>query len=226
MLAPSLGGSLLSIFQSLPFIADGLSYLISVVCLSLGRTPFRQGERPEQTRRLLPEIIEGLRWLWRQPSIRRIAITAASLQLAISGLSLVVIVAARQAGASSVTIGILFSAVGVGGVLGAVLRPASSPGLAPGTFVPPFKLGRMTWIKSSFLWMMYRSGWATRPGQERVLAIQITRDGLEWALSHAALSHYEPGTHASQQQWAEQKLTSPVRIQWDPERSLTLQPLP
>jgi hypothetical protein len=98
--------------------------------------------------------------------------------------------------------------------------------LAAGTFVPPFKLGRMTWIKPSFLWMMYRSGWATKPGQERVLAIQIARDGLDWALGHAALSHYEPRTHASQQQWAQQKLASPVRIQWDPERSLTLQPLP
>jgi Domain of unknown function (DUF4291) len=102
----------------------------------------------------------------------------------------------------------------------------ADPALDAGTFVPPFKLGRMTWIKPSFLWMMYRSGWATKPGQERVLAIQITRDGLDWALGHAALSHYEPRTHASQQQWAEQKLASPVRIQWDPERSLLLQPLP
>lgn len=46
--------------------------------------------------------------------------------------------------------------------------------LAAGTFVPPFKLGRMTWIKPSFLWMMH-----PKPGQERVLAIQITRDGFE-----------------------------------------------
>jgi hypothetical protein len=98
--------------------------------------------------------------------------------------------------------------------------------LAAGTFVPPFRLGRMTWIKPSFLWMMYRSGWATKPGQERILAIQITREGLEWALSHSALSRYEPGTYASQQQWAQRKLASPVRIQWDPERSLLLQPLP
>jgi hypothetical protein len=98
--------------------------------------------------------------------------------------------------------------------------------LAAGTFVPPFRLGRMTWIKPSFLWMMYRSGWATKPGQECVLAIQITLDGLHWALAHAALSRYEPGTHACQQQWTRQKLASPVRIQWDPERSLLLQPLP
>jgi hypothetical protein len=101
----------------------------------------------------------------------------------------------------------------------------AEPAITAGRFMPPFKLGRMTWIKPSFLWMMYRSGWATKPGQERVLAIQITRDGFEWALAHAALSHYEPGTYASEQQWAEHKRTSPVRVQWDPDRSVTLAPL-
>ncbi|WP_037357387.1 DUF4291 domain-containing protein [Amycolatopsis orientalis] len=93
------------------------------------------------------------------------------------------------------------------------------------TFVAPFKRERMTWIKPSFLWMMYRSGWAAKPDQERVLEIQLTRDGFEWALAHAALSSYEPGTYASQQHWAERKRISPVRIQWDPDRSLTLAPL-
>lgn len=94
--------------------------------------------------------------------------------------------------------------------------------IAAGTFVAPFKRGRMTWIKPSFLWMMYRSGWATKPGQECVLAIQITRDGFEWALAHAALSHYERGTYASPGQWARAKHASPVRVQWDPDRSVTL----
>ncbi len=101
----------------------------------------------------------------------------------------------------------------------------AEPAIAAGRFVPPFKLDRMTWIKPSFLWMMYRSGWATKPGQERVLAIQITREGFEWALGHSALSSYEPGLYASQQEWAERKRATPVRVQWDPERSLLLEPL-
>ena len=103
--------------------------------------------------------------------------------------------------------------------------PIADAAVAAQTFVAPFKRGRMTWIKPSFLWMMYRSGWATKPGQERILAIQIARDGFEWALAHAALSHYEPGIHADQRQSAEDKRTSPVRVQWDPDRSLTLAPL-
>lgn len=35
---------------------------------------------------------------------------------------------------------------------------------------------RMTWIKPSFLWMMYRAGWGFKDkGQRRVLAIDISR---------------------------------------------------
>ncbi len=88
--------------------------------------------------------------------------------------------------------------------------------LAHGTFVsPPFSLTRMTWIKPSFLWMMYRAGWGHKDeGQKRILAIDITREGFEWALRNSSLSH-ERTTDTSQ----------PVRIQWDPERDLHHRPL-
>lgn len=101
----------------------------------------------------------------------------------------------------------------------------AEPAIAAGRFVPPFKTGRMTWIKPSFLWMMYRCGWATKPGQERVLAIQITREGFEWVLSNSSLSHHDPAVYASHAEWAERKKTTLVRVQWDPERSLLLDPL-
>lgn len=104
----------------------------------------------------------------------------------------------------------------------AIARPA----LAAGRFVAPFKRERMTWIKPSFLWMMYRSAWGTSPGQEHVLAVEITRTGFEWALRRACLSHYDPDHHASHNTWREQLKASPVRVQWDPERTLRLQPLP
>jgi hypothetical protein len=94
-----------------------------------------------------------------------------------------------------------------------------------GRFPATYNRDRMTWIKPSFLWMMYRSGWATKHRQERVLAIEITRTGLEWALANAALSHYQPDVHSSREEWAA-SLRRPVRVQWDPERSLTMRPLP
>lgn len=102
----------------------------------------------------------------------------------------------------------------------------AEPALIEGTFVAPFKRTRMTWIKPSFLWMMYRCGWATKPDQERVLAIDITRGGFEWALSHACLSHFDSSLYMSKAEWREALRASPVRIQWDPERDLNLCPLP
>lgn len=98
--------------------------------------------------------------------------------------------------------------------------------LAHGTFVsPPFKMDRMTWIKPSFLWMMYRAGWGLKDaGQKRILAIDITREGFEWALAHSCLSHAD--TTMKKEEWERLKNSAPVRIQWDPERDLLLQPLP
>ncbi|MEV5430016.1 DUF4291 domain-containing protein [Streptomyces sp. NPDC052701] len=80
--------------------------------------------------------------------------------------------------------------------------------------------------KPSFLWMMYRCGWGTKPGQETVLAVEITRDGFEWALRNACLSSYVPGLHSDRSTWQRRLKRSPARVQWDPERDLHLRPLP
>ena len=94
----------------------------------------------------------------------------------------------------------------------------AKPALRAGRFVPPFAMSRMTWIKPSFNWMMYRSGHATKPGQEVVLGIDITREGFEWALEHAVLSNFTPWIHSSREEWRTLLDNSPVRVQWDPER--------
>lgn len=97
--------------------------------------------------------------------------------------------------------------------------------LAHGKFIaPPFKMTRMTWIKPSFLWMMYRAGWGYKDAnQKRILAIDITHDGFLWALNHACLSHAPAGMDAAA--WQALKSRCPVRIQWDPERDIRLNPL-
>ncbi|MGY8633862.1 DUF4291 domain-containing protein [Bradyrhizobium sp. 14AA] len=98
--------------------------------------------------------------------------------------------------------------------------------LAKGTFVsPPFKISRMTWIKPSFLWMMYRSGWSYKDaGQRRILAIDISREGFHWALDNSCPS--KPDASMNEADWNKLKTNSPVRIQWDPERDLHLRALP
>lgn len=94
------------------------------------------------------------------------------------------------------------------------------------TFVaPPFKVERMTWIKPSFLWMMYRAGWGLKENQEHILAIKIKREGFEWALRNGALSHFESDVHGTMENWKLEVANSPVRVQWDPERDFNFTPL-
>ncbi|UQX02297.1 DUF4291 domain-containing protein [Streptomyces sp. RerS4] len=100
------------------------------------------------------------------------------------------------------------------------------PAARDGRFPAAWKRERMTWIKPSFLWMMYRCGWATKTDQETVLAVEITRAGFDSALAGACLSHYVPEVHADEAAWRESVRTTTARVQWDPERDLRLNPLP
>ncbi len=89
-------------------------------------------------------------------------------------------------------------------------RPAIGlPAARDGRFPGEWKRDRMTWIKPSFLWMMYRCGWGTKEGQETVLAVEIARSGLEWALANAELSHYVRGVHPDQATWKRNLRTTP-----------------
>ncbi|MGC3002452.1 DUF4291 domain-containing protein [Streptomyces sp. G35A] len=99
------------------------------------------------------------------------------------------------------------------------------PAVREGRFPAAWKRSRMTWVKPSFLWMMYRCGWGTKPGQETVLAVEIARDGFEWALRNACLSSYVHGLHSDRSTWQRRLKRSPARVQWDPERDLRLRPL-
>jgi hypothetical protein len=101
----------------------------------------------------------------------------------------------------------------------------ADPAIKAQTFVPPFSRDRMTWIKPSFRWIASRSSWARKVRQERILAIEITREGFEWALRHSCLSHYKPGEEPSKEEWRKKLRASPVRVQWDPERDILLNSL-
>lgn len=119
---PPLGGVLFSIAWLLPFLADAVSYLVSFVALLLIRRPFQQ-PRARQPTRLRAEIAEGLLWVWRQPFLRAAVGVIGGVNLVFSALTLVLIVRAKQLGASPALIGAMFAFVGVGGLLGSFVAP-------------------------------------------------------------------------------------------------------
>ena len=91
--------------------------------------------------------------------------------------------------------------------------------LAAGRFVPPYSFHRMTWIKPSFLWLMHRSHWGQKRGQERILCARVSRAGWEKALSLACLTSFEPGVFAGPDEWAARFAAAPVHQQRVPGRS-------
>ncbi len=92
--------------------------------------------------------------------------------------------------------------------------------LKAGRFVSPFSFHRMTWIKTSFLWLMHRSNWGQKSAQDRVLCVRVKRAGWEKALSLAVLTSFEPAVFTTPDEWAVQFAAAQVHLQWDPERSL------
>jgi hypothetical protein len=80
-----------------------------------------------------------------------------------------------------------------------------------------FSLNRMSWIKTNFLWMMYRSGWGTKEGQEVTLAIWLQREAFDGLLAQAVPSSFAAALYASEREWKRAVQHSEVRLQWDPD---------
>lgn len=89
--------------------------------------------------------------------------------------------------------------------------------VAHGYFGGDFSFSRMSWIKPNFLWMMYRSGWGTKPGQETTLAIRIHRQFFDYLLSQAVPSSFTDNQNTTYDDWQKAITASSVRVQWDPD---------
>jgi hypothetical protein len=86
-----------------------------------------------------------------------------------------------------------------------------------GYFGGGFSLGRMSWIKPNFLWMMHRSGWGTKENQEDTLALRLRRGAFDEILRQAVHSTFVPEVYGSGDAWRRAVAGSDVRLQWDPD---------
>ena len=88
---------------------------------------------------------------------------------------------------------------------------------------PDFKPGRMTWIKPSWSWMMYRAGYSYKDArQARILALRMKHKDFIAILERAHLSTHKPGIKSNEPLDAKVQ----CRVQWDPERTPKLEILP
>lgn len=119
LLGSPIGGFLFDLGRTLPFLADAVSYLISLVTLLLIRAPFEEARTAER-RHVLVEIREGFTWLRGQPYILITNLVTAASNAIFQIVVLVVIVAQQHRGATGSLIGLTLAGLGVGGVAGSV----------------------------------------------------------------------------------------------------------
>src|SRR6185369_123153 len=70
-----------------------------------------------------------------------------------------------------------------------------------GRFGPGFSFTRMSWIKPSFLWMMFRSGWGSKEAQEVTLAIRMQRSAFDAVVLAGVPTSFDPKRFASEAEW-------------------------
>ncbi len=125
LIGPPIGGALYSVARSLPFLADAVSYLLSFIGVWLIRRPMQE-KRSGPREHPVKELLEGLRFTFREPFLRAVLLVAPPINLAFNGLSFAIIVILQQRGTPPVLIGAVEAMVAVGLLIGALLAPALS----------------------------------------------------------------------------------------------------
>ena len=115
------GPFLFSIQPFLPFLADAVSFIASVISLLLlGRIDESQGETRGPTRRkVFSDIFQGFSWLRQDRRALGTVLLMATTSLVAQALILMFLVEAHTRQISTLTIGVVLAASGAGGAVGA-----------------------------------------------------------------------------------------------------------
>jgi MFS family permease len=134
LLGPPLGGALFGFGRALPFVADAVSSLAAAAALLFVRADLRPA-RTAAPQALWRETAQGLGWIWRHPLMRTALLLIAVSNMVFQALSLILVVLARDHGASSAQIGLMFGIYGAGGMAGALAAPRMHRRLTPKTVI-------------------------------------------------------------------------------------------
>lgn len=143
LLGPSFSGVLYSLGNAMPFLADAVSYIASVISLLFIKTEFQE-ERSAAPRKLWREIVEGIHWLWHHTIIRFLAVLVGGINFCSAGYVLIVLVLAQEQHASKLVTGLIFAGGGIGSIAGAFIV---------GPLARRFSVGRLM-ITASWLWVL------------------------------------------------------------------------
>ena len=124
LLGAPLGGLLYGVTRWLPFAAGALTFAVSWLLLGRIRTDLSAPATTRPRRRPRQDIAEGLRHTWSRPLFRVILVWAPLTNLVVNALFFVAVLRLIEGGFDPVHIGLVSTAAGVSGILGAVVAPA------------------------------------------------------------------------------------------------------
>lgn len=127
-----LGGALFTLARWLPFAFDAVTFGVSCLTLTRIRTDLSAPPRTHRTR-VLADIGEGIAFILARPFFRVLMSWAALVNLFTNALMFVVLLRMIQAGFHPAHIGLVETAAGAGGILGALAAPYVIDRVATGT---------------------------------------------------------------------------------------------
>jgi MFS family permease len=126
-----LGGALYAVTRWLPFAVDALSFAIACVTVSRVRTDLGAPHRQQET--LGRQLTEGFRFIWSRPFFRTLLVWSSLTNLVTNAIFFVIVLRMVQADVPAAQIGLVSTAAGLGGLLGAAMAPSLIHRLPTGT---------------------------------------------------------------------------------------------
>jgi len=123
LLGGPVGGLLYGVTRWLPFAADAVSFAVSWVLLGRIRTDLTPAPSEGPRTRARDEVKEGLAFTMTRPFFRTLMIWAALVNLTVNALFFVAILRLIRAGFHPAEIGLVETAAGIAGILGAIAAP-------------------------------------------------------------------------------------------------------
>jgi MFS family permease len=123
LLGGPLGGLLYAVRAWAPFLVDAVSYGVSCLTVSRLRTDLRPKPRDGAPTRPTAQVKEGFRFVWHQAFFRTLLMWSMTSNLLVNACFFVVSMQLIREGYPAAQIGLVSTAAGIGGILGALAAP-------------------------------------------------------------------------------------------------------
>ena len=123
LLGAPLGGVLYAVARWLPFAADAVSFAVSWLLLGRIRADLAAPQVDGPRRHPRQDLAEGIRFIASRPFFRVLVVWGALTNLAVNALFFVAVLRLIEAGTDPFRIGLVETAAGLAGIVGAIIAP-------------------------------------------------------------------------------------------------------